>query len=183
MKLVLIVGDSAVGKMTVGQELMKITDLRLFHNHMIIEPTLEVFGNFNREVIKKARQVFFEEFLKTDHYGLIFTYMWAFDLQEDWDYIQSVIKQFENKNSDIYIVELIASQQTRLDRNGTSNRLKHKKSKNDIELSNIRLINENLNYRLVSNEGEIPYKNYLRINNENLEAKDVALKIKNGFNL
>lgn len=33
MKLVLIFGDGAVGKMTVGQELMKITGLRLFHNH------------------------------------------------------------------------------------------------------------------------------------------------------
>ena len=30
MKLVLIIGDAAVGKMTVGQELMKVTDLRLF---------------------------------------------------------------------------------------------------------------------------------------------------------
>ena len=30
MKLVLIVGDGAVGKMTVGQELMRITGLRLF---------------------------------------------------------------------------------------------------------------------------------------------------------
>ncbi len=33
MKLVFILGNAAVGKMTVGQELMKITDLRLFHNH------------------------------------------------------------------------------------------------------------------------------------------------------
>lgn len=41
MKLVFILGDAAVGKMTVGQALMKITDLRLFHNHMAIEPVLE----------------------------------------------------------------------------------------------------------------------------------------------
>ena len=40
MKLVLIIGSGAVGKMTVGQELMKITDLRLFHNHMMIEPVI-----------------------------------------------------------------------------------------------------------------------------------------------
>lgn len=33
MKLLFIIGDAAVGKMTVGQELMKITDLRPFHNH------------------------------------------------------------------------------------------------------------------------------------------------------
>lgn len=32
--------------MTVGQELMKITDLRLFHNHMTIEPVLEIFGGY-----------------------------------------------------------------------------------------------------------------------------------------
>ena len=33
MKLLFLFGNAAVGKMTVGQELMKITDLRLFHNH------------------------------------------------------------------------------------------------------------------------------------------------------
>lgn len=42
VKLVLIVGAGAVGKMTVGQELMKITNLRLFHNHMMIEPVIEI---------------------------------------------------------------------------------------------------------------------------------------------
>lgn len=30
MKLVFLIGNAAVGKMTVGQELMKITGLRLF---------------------------------------------------------------------------------------------------------------------------------------------------------
>lgn len=33
MKLVLIFGDSAVGKKTVVQELSRITGLNLFHNH------------------------------------------------------------------------------------------------------------------------------------------------------
>lgn len=37
MKFVLIFGPQAVGKMTVGHELEKITDLKLFHNHMTIE--------------------------------------------------------------------------------------------------------------------------------------------------
>jgi shikimate kinase len=47
MKLVFIFGNSAVGKMTVGQELAKITELKLFRNHMTIEPVLEIFGDFN----------------------------------------------------------------------------------------------------------------------------------------
>ncbi len=42
MNLILIVGSGAVGKMTDDQELMKITDYRLFHNHMMIEPVIDV---------------------------------------------------------------------------------------------------------------------------------------------
>ena len=75
MKLVLIFGNSAVGKMTVGQELAKITDLKLFHNHITIEPVLEIFGDFNVKAITRLRQVIFEEFAKTDKYGMIFTFM------------------------------------------------------------------------------------------------------------
>ena len=41
MNLIVLIGSGAVGKMTVGQELMKITDYRLFHNHHMIEPVIE----------------------------------------------------------------------------------------------------------------------------------------------
>ena len=41
-KIVLITGPQAVGKMTVGQELSKITNLKLFHNHM----TIDLVSNF-----------------------------------------------------------------------------------------------------------------------------------------
>ena len=81
MKLVFIIGDAAVGKMTVGQELMNITELRLFHNHMAIEPVIEIFGGFHPAVINRLREVVFEEFASSGQYGMIFTYMWAFDMQ------------------------------------------------------------------------------------------------------
>lgn len=91
MKLVLIVGSGAVGKMTVGQELMKRTGLRLFHNHMMIEPVIEIFGGWRGDVINRLRSVVLEEFVKSDYEGMIFTYMWAFDMHSDWDYIQEVV--------------------------------------------------------------------------------------------
>ena len=75
MKLLILIGNSSVGKMTVGQELCKITPFRLFHNHMMIEPVLEVFGQFRGDVIQKLRHVIFEEFSKSDNYGLVFTFM------------------------------------------------------------------------------------------------------------
>ena len=43
MKFVLIFGAPAVGKMTVGQELERITGFRLLHNHMTIELVLNFF--------------------------------------------------------------------------------------------------------------------------------------------
>lgn len=183
MKLVFLFGDSAVGKMTVGQELTKITDLRLFHNHMTIEPVIEIFGYFHGESIAKMREVIFEEFAASSNYGLIFTYIWAFDQKSDWDYIEHVTNIFRKNGADIYYVELVAAQEVRLQRNTTENRLKHKASKRDIEASNQRLININNNYRCVSNDGEIAFDNYIKIDNSNLTAETAAKMIKEHFNL
>ena len=179
MKLVLIIGSGAVGKMTVGQELMKITDLRLFHNHMMIEPVLEVFGEFNGTVIQKLRETIFEEFMKTEHEGMIFTVMWAFDMPSDLEYVMSVAEKFD----EVYCVELVADQAVRLERNKTENRLKNKASKRDVAVSDARLKGEDANHRLISLPGEIPFENYLRIDNTNIAPDVVASMIKEKFGL
>ena len=183
MKLLFIIGNAAVGKMTVGQELMKLTGLRLFHNHMTIEPIIEIFGQYNGKAINRLRQVVFEEFAKSDCYGMIFTYMWAFDQQADWDYIEYVKSIFEPYNTEFYYVELVASREIRLKRNITENRLQNKASKRDIELSNKRLINDDTKYRLESFDGEIPFENYIKIDNAKLPPDVVAKMIQEKFNL
>ena len=159
MKLVLLVGNGAVGKMTVGQELMKQTGLRLFHNHMTIEPVLEIFGQFHTNAILQMREVIFREFAKTENYGMIHTIMWAFDCQEDWDYIKHVVDIFKENNAEIYCVELVAPQEIRLQRNETLNRLTHKPSKRDLDQSRERVITMDRQYRFESNPGEIPFEN------------------------
>lgn len=183
MKFVLIVGDSAVGKMTVGQELAKITDLRLFHNHMMIEPVLEIFGAFRGDVILGLREVIFREFAKSDNAGMIHTLMWAFDMQSDWDYVDHVTGIFKEQGAEIYCVELVAPLEVRLQRNETPNRLAHKASKRDVEASRQRLLRDGEKHRLVSRPGEIPFGNYMRIDNSNLEPDVVAAMIKEQFGL
>lgn len=185
MKLLFLIGNAAVGKMTVGQELMKITDLRLFHNHMTIEPVIEIFGHFYPKAIHRLREVVFEEFASSDCYGLIFTIMWAFDMQSDWDYVEHVKDMFKqrNENAEFYYVELVAPQEIRLERNHTENRLNHKVSKRDIELSNQRLLNDDANHRCESFDGEIPFENYIKIDNSFVAPNVVAQKIKERFNL
>jgi len=78
-------------------------------------------------------------------------------------------------------VELIAPQEVRLQRNATENRLKHKASKRDIEASNARLVRDDENYRCESLPGEIPFPNYLRIENSDLTPEEVAARIKSHF--
>ncbi len=183
MKLLFMIGNAAVGKMTVGQELAKITGLKLFHNHMTIEPVLEIFGEYNSEAIMRLRQVIFEEFAKTDNYGMIFTYMWAFDRQADWDYVEYVKDIFKPYGTEFYYVELVAPQETRLARNATENRLLHKASKRNLALSNQRLVSDDTRYRLESLEGEVPFENYIKIDNTDLAPDVVTRMIQERFGL
>lgn len=185
MKLLFLIGNAAVGKMTVGQELMKITNLRLFHNHMTIEPVIEIFGYYDSNVINRLRDVVFEEFSASDNYGMIFTYMWAFDLQSDWDYVEHVKNIFRKNNdeAEFYYVELVSSKEIRQQRNVSENRLKNKASKNDIAASNRRLLDDDEKYRLESRDGEICFDKYIKIDNSNLSPQDAAKQIKEYFKL
>ena len=183
MKLVIIAGSGAVGKMTVGQELMKQTKLRLFHNHMMIEPVIEVLGKYDSKVVSGLRDVIFNAFVKSDLEGMIFTYMWAFDHQSDWDYIRDLARLFEENGGTVYFVELTAPQEIRLRRNSTENRLKNKASKRDLTFSANSILNEDKHYRLVSNEGEIPFEYYIKLDNTDLEPDAAARMIREAFDL
>jgi hypothetical protein len=185
-KLVLIFGPQAVGKMTVGQELARITDLKLFHNHMTIDLVSHFFDYGTKEgkrLVGLFREEIFEEVSKSDLYGLIFTYVWAFDLQSDWDEVNKICNIFESKGGTVYFVELEANLEERLERNKSTNRLKHKPSKRNIEWSEKDLISSLKQYRLNSFDGEIQKDNYIKINNTNVSATEVAEIIANKFKL
>lgn len=111
--------------------------------------------------------------------------MWAFDQQSDWDYVEHVKEIFKQRNKDVefYCAELVAPREIRLQRNVTENRLKNKASKNDIEASNQWLINDDEKYRIESLDGEVPFENYIKIDNSELSPEDTARKIKEYFNL
>lgn len=181
MKLVVILGNAAVGKMTTGQELMKQTGLRLFHNHMTIELVLEIFGKYNGKTVSRLRDVIFEEFAASDCEGMIFTYMMAFDQPSEWEYLKHLEEIFHD--GEVYYVELVAPQEVRLQRNVTENRLQNKASKRDIETSNARLIRDDERFRLESYEGEVTFPNYMKIDNTNLAPEVVAGMIKERFGL
>lgn len=186
MKLIIIVGPHAVGKMTVGQELVKVTGLKLFHNHMTIDVVANLFENMPQErnrLTRLFRQEIFEAYSKSDEEGLIFTFMWAFDDQYDWEYIESLDKLFQSRGAEVYYVELEADYGLRIERNKTENRLLHKSTKRDIEQSEALFRRLEDKYRLNSKPGEIKKANYIKIDNTELMPDVVAVMIKEKFDL
>ena len=186
MKFVMIIGPQAVGKMTVGQELEKLTGLKLFHNHMTIELVSKYFSYSSepgKKLVHSFRMQIFEEVAKSNLEGLIFTYLWSFDRKEDGEYYNKVTDIFRKQGAEVYLVELEADLEERIKRNETENRLNNKPTKRNIEWSKKDLLKYNDNHRLNSLPGEVKEKNYLRINNTNICAEEVAKMIKEKFKL
>ena len=185
MKFIIIFGPQAVGKMTVGHELEKITGIKLFHNHQTLELLEPYFGFTPKmfELSNSFRNQIFKAVTESNLNGLIFTYVWAFDLQEDWEYINEICLIFEAKNAEVYFVELEADLDVRVERNKTPFRLEQKPTKRNIEWSEYELKNTMKKHRMNSNQGEISHENYLRINNTHLSPTEIATIINEKFDL
>ena len=186
-KLIIIFGPHAVGKMTVGQELMKLTGIPLLHNHMTIEFARYLHGESSsseyKQLNKDMRELIFKSVAKGDNKGLIFTYMFALDEQSDIDYVANLRKLFEDNGANSYLVELCADMDVRLERNVTENRLKNKPSKRMVEDSRERFEQIENKYRLNSYDGEFDGDNYIKINNTNIAPDVVAKMIVDYFKL
>lgn len=186
--LVIIIGPHAVGKMTVGQELAKLTGLKLFHNHMSIELVRKFFSVFDSEegryLNSLIRREIFETVARSNLKGLIFTYMYGFDLKSEYDYLIKLIDLYKSHGAKCFIVELCADFDVRIERNKTENRLANKESKRNLEQSEAEMRRTSAEYRLNSYEGEeLPFENFLKIDNTSLPPDVVAKMIKEHFNI
>ena len=102
MKLAILIGPHAVGKMTVGQHLSELSGYKLFHNHLSIELVAPFFSFSTPEgrgLVNDIRQLFFEAFAKSDAAGYILTFVWAFELSGEREYIESSEKHRLNSHA------------------------------------------------------------------------------------
>ncbi|MER2064380.1 MAG: AAA family ATPase [Alkalibacterium sp.] len=187
MDLILIVGPQAVGKMTVGLELEKLINARLLFNHQ----TIDLFARFldytpeTFRLSERLRLDLFKAF--TSHQetnatkGIIFTVVAGFDLESDWNVLESWIELFKHAQGRVYFVELEADLKERIERNTHDDRLAAKPSKRDITFSSHELLESARSHRLNSFEGEVeerlPYVHYFKVDNTALKASEAARRI------
>jgi len=186
MNFVIIFGPQAVGKMTVGHELEKITNLKLFHNHMTIDlvnPFVSYGTDEGRKLVQQFRNEIFKAVASGDSPGIIFTFLWDFESTFDKQYIKQISDIFIKKGGEVFLVELEADVDVRLERNKTEHRLAHKPTKRDVESSEKYILDAQSRSRNNSKDGEIENQNYIRINNTDIDPDIVAQKVKEKFNL
>ena len=188
MKVILIWGPQAVGKMAVGYEIAKIKGYKVLHAHMTIEMLIKLFDWGSPQFNKLDIEFYFrllEELAKSDIPGLILTKVRLLNRESDNKLVEKILNFFITKNHPVYEVELFATLEERLRRNKTPLRLKEKVSKQDIAFSED-LINQWHNSDLETTSSE-PFgrvrDNHLKIDTSNLTEIETAKKIIDAFNL
>lgn len=183
--LIIICGPQAVGKMTVAESLRDKLKYNMMMNHDSIEVSDKIFG-FGTPAQKEFNAVFREkafELAIKHNVDLIFTYVCAFEMPQERVYLSKVADLFIASGGEFYFVELSASLEARLERNETPHRMERKASKRDTVWSRANLLSTVERHRLNSNDGEIWFKNHIKIDNTSLCPDEVADTIIEKFKL
>ena len=183
--LIVVCGPQAVGKMVVAESLRDKLKYNMMMNHDSIETADRIFGFATpamREFNEAFRKTAFECSVK-HNVDLVFTYVCAFEMPEDREYLTGLHDMFTGAGGNFYFAELSADLETRLARNETPYRMERKASKKDIEWSRANLLRDTENHRLNSAEGEIWFENHIKIDNSNLTPDQVADRIIAAFGL
>lgn len=98
MKLLILFGSPAVGKTTIGKLIESATDFKLFHNHMVMDGIMHIFGvgtPAEDKLSKIVRTNIIEEAAE-NNINLIFTYVWNFDKEKGKINIDTYKKVYES---------------------------------------------------------------------------------------
>ena len=183
--LIVVSGPQAVGKMTVAESLRDKLKYNMMMNHDSIEMSDKIFGfatPAQREFNAIFREKAFELAVK-HNVDLIFTYVCAFDMAEEIEYLTGLSEMFKAGGGQFYFVELSADLATRLERNETPHRMERKASKRDVSWSKANLLDDMEKHRLNSEDGEVLFENHMKINNTNLLPDEVADMVIDEFKL
>jgi len=174
MKLIYIYGPPAVGKLSVGKELAKLTKFKLFHAHLTADYVSSIFplrDDITNDLKCKIAYIMFEEASKHD-INIIFTKVYY---PNDKNFVKKVIQIIEKYNGEVLFIKLYCKPE-KLYKRVTQNSRK--------AFDKVKKINHLKKILKKDNHFEtIPFKKSLIINNDNILPKECAKKIKEYYNL
>lgn len=173
-KLLIIFGPPAVGKTTVGKIIESNTDFKLFHNHMIMDGVMHLFGVGTSSEDKLSRIIRENVIKEAAEIGmnLIFTYVWNFAKEKGKTNIDFYKNIYESNNGEVVFVELVAPIFVRTERANNPTRNIDKKYSPDRD----RVLDLENSHNFTS-PTPFFYPNYTKINTENKTPDEIAKEI------
>lgn len=180
MKLVIIFGPPAVGKLTVGRELAKRCSFRILHKQEIFD-LLDDFFFFGTKEYRLADEGIRELIVTTaanlKHFsGLVMTFVWAFNDERDRDFVERMLKLAKKKKIEVYFVELQSSESERKARVTSATR---KEMKKVATIKGLEALEKDKDF--ISDIDYFANKNYLKLDNTVLSAEKCAELITEHF--
>jgi Fe-S cluster assembly ATPase SufC len=175
-QLLIIFGPPAVGKTTVGKIIESKSNFKLFHNHMVMDGVMHLFGVgtppedklsriIRESVIKEATQA---------GMNLIFTYVWNFAKEKGKTNIDFYKNIYESAGGEVIFVELTAPLAVRAQRADHTTRNVEKKYAPNKD--KVIALENSLNF---TSPDPFFYQNYTKINTEDKTPEIVAEEILN----
>jgi adenylate kinase len=112
MELIFLHGLPGVGKLTVARELAKLTEFRIFHNHLAVDLVESVFEFGSKPFVELREAIWlavFSHAVEAKLPGLIFTF--AFDRTVQRSFIGNVRRIVEANGGKVLFVKLECSAQ------------------------------------------------------------------------
>lgn len=124
MKLLILFGPPAVGKTTIGKLLESSTGFKLFHNHMVMDGIMHIFGvgTPSEDRLSKIVRTNIIEEAASQGISLIFTYVWNFNREKGKVNIDTYKEIYESHGGEVLFIELIAPLEIRVKRAGSPDR-------------------------------------------------------------
>lgn len=175
MKLLFIYGSPAVGKLTVSNEIAKLTDFKVFHNHLSIDCIEPVFEFGSKSFYKLIEIIRVETIAEAARVGqnLIYTFCYAKD--SDDAHVEKVTKIVEENGGEICFV-LLKAEKTELEKRVVEDSRKKLGKAKTVEMLHYFF----KTYDLFS---PVPFRKSLIIDNTNLPAEQTARQIIAHFGL
>ena len=174
MKLIFLYGAPAVGKLTVAQELAKMSDISVFDNHQIIdliEPLLtREYPGFVNFIYKTQRNITLEA-VKANQKNIVTTFAYAANEEADVDFVMQFIMDIRTQGREVYPIFLHSSPETLRQRVTQPSRKAYGK------VTKLEVINSMIDQYDFDTPVNID-GNFL-IETDDLSASEIAQKIKN----
>jgi broad-specificity NMP kinase len=175
MKLIFIYGAPAVGKLTVAQELAKLTGFKVFHNHLSIDAIEPIFDFGTKPFARLIDLIRVETIAEAarENVDLIHTFCYAKGYDDK--YVDKITETVEANGGEVCFVLLTCR------RSEVEKRVLEESRKKYGKANNLNILNEIFDKYDFSTP--VPKRESLHIDNTNLSPEIVAQKIADRFKL